>query len=202
MTTKNIVPSPESIVALFNEIDLADVSHGVEWYVEAYEISQDMAERHGITTEQAAGVISALSPQQAWAQNVRAAERFLSTGVRVHTESNMSKCRRILAGEDVWTVLNADKTQNFWLSIVTQGAEGICIDRHAIDIALGVRHTEKSRPNIGKRLYRAAAEAYKAAADLLNAEGANITPAEVQSVTWAEHVRRWSGVRTGEPVAL
>ena len=29
-----------------------------------------------------------------------------------------------------------------------------------------------------------------------------LTPAELQAVTWAEHVRRWSGVRVGEPVAL
>lgn len=198
----NTIPTPEAIVSLFNQIDLADVSAGVEWYTEAYGIACDYADRFGITPEQAAGVIAALSPQQGWAHNVKSAEKFLATGARVHTESNMSKCRRILAGEDVWTVLNADKTQNFWLSIVSQGAEGVCIDRHAIDIALGVRHTEKSRPALGKRLYRAAADAYRVAADMLNAEGANVTPAEVQSVTWAEHVRRWSGIRMAEPVAL
>lgn len=198
----NTIPTPEAIVSLFNQIDLADVSAGVEWYAEAYGIACDYAERFGITADQAAGIIAALSPMNSWDKNVKDAERFLATGVRVHTDANMRKCERILAGEDVHTVLNADKTQNFWLGIVSQGAQGVCIDRHAIDIALGVRHTEASRPTLGKRLYRAAAEAYRAAADMLNAEGANITPAEVQSVTWAEHVRRWSGVKMAEPVAL
>ena len=198
----NTIPTPEAIVSLFHQIDLADVSAGVEWYAEAYGIACDYAERYGISVGQAAGIIAALSPMNSWAKNVKDAERFLATGARVHTEANMRKCERILAGEDVHTVLNADKTQNFWLGIVSQGAEGVCIDRHAIDIALGVRHTEASRPTIGKRLYKAAADAYKAAADMLNAEGANVTPAEVQSVTWAEHVRRWSGVRMSEPVAL
>lgn len=198
----NTIPTPEAIVALFQQIDLADVSAGVEWYAEAYGIACDYAERYDVSVGQAAGIIAALSPMNAWAKNVKDAERFLATGARVHTEANMRKCERILAGEDVHTVLNADKTQNFWLGIVSQGAEGVCIDRHAIDIALGVRHTEKSRPALGKRLYRAAADAYRAAADMLNAEGAIVTPAEVQSVTWAEHVRRWSGVRMSEPVAL
>lgn len=198
----NTIPSPERIAEAFLAIDTADLSAGVEWYPEAYALAQDYAERFGITAEQAAGVIAALSPLQEWAQNVAAAERFLATGARVHTESNMSKCRRILAGEDVWTVLNAPKTRNFWLSIVTQGAEGVTIDRHAVDIALGVRHTEKSRPNIGVRLYKAAAEAYVKACDMLNAEGANVTPAEVQSVTWAAHVKAWGGVKLAEPVAL
>lgn len=198
----NTIPTPDAIVALFHQIDLADVSAGVEWYAEAYGIACDYAERYGVSVGQAAGIIAALSPMNSWAKNVKDAERFLATGARVHTEANMRKCERILAGEDVHTVLNADKTQNFWLGIVSQGAEGVCIDRHAIDIALGVRHTEASRPTVGKRLYRAAADAYRAAADMLNAEGANVTPAEVQSVTWAEHVRRWSGVRMSEPVAL
>ena len=198
----NTIPTPEAIVSLFHQIDLADVSAGVEWYAEAYGIACDYAERYGVSVGQAAGIIAALSPMTSWEKNVKDAERFLATGARVHTEANMRKCERILAGEDVHAVLNADKTQNFWLGIVSQGAEGVCIDRHAIDIALGVRHTEASRPTIGKRLYQAAADAYKAAADMLNAEGANVTPAEVQSVTWAEHVRRWSGVRMSEPVAL
>jgi hypothetical protein len=146
----NTIPSPEVIAEAFRSLDLADVSAGVEWYAEAYGIAQSYAERFGCSVAQAAGVIAALSPQQGWAHNVRSAERFLAdNSVRVHTESNMSKCRRILAGEDVLTVLNADKTQNFWLGIVSQGAEGVCIDRHAIDIALGVRHTEKSRPPLG-----------------------------------------------------
>lgn len=198
----NTIPSPEAIVKAFKAIDLADVSAGIEWYAEAYGIAESYAERFGITVGQAAGIIAALSPQQAWAQNVRSAERFLESRASVHTKVNMTKCERILAGEDVWTVLNADKTRNFWLGIVSQGAEGVCIDRHAIDIALGVRHTEATRPAIGKRLYAAAAEAYRAAAEALSAEGAILSPAELQAVTWAEHVRRWSGIRAGSPVAL
>lgn len=198
----NTIPSPATLVEAFHTLDLADVSAGVEWYTEAYGIAENLGIVYGVTTEQAAGIIAALSPQQGWAHNVKSAERFLATGARVHTESNMGKCRRILSGEDILTVLNADKTQNFYLGIVSRGAEGVCIDRHAIDIALGVRHSEKSRPALGKLMYRKAAEAYVTAAEALQAEGCVISPAELQSVLWAAHVARYSGHKTAEPFAL
>jgi len=202
----NTIPSPEVIADAFRTLDLADVSAGIEWYAEAYSIAESLSVVYGCTTEQAAGVIAALSPQQGWSQNVKSAERFLAdNSIRVHTESNMGKCRRILAAETreaILAILHADKTQNFFLGIATQGAEGVCIDRHAIDIALGVRHTEKSRPSLGKRLYAAAAQAYRDAADMLSAEGAVISPAELQAVTWAAHVERWSGVKMSEPQPL
>lgn len=199
----NTIPTPAHIIAAFHAIDdLADVSAGIAWYGDAYGIAETLGVVYGCTTAQAAGIIAALSPQQAWAYNVKAAEKFLATGARVHTESNMGKCRRILAGEDILAVLNAPKTQNFYLGIISQGTEGVCIDRHAIDIALGVRHTDATRPSIGARLYVTASQAYRDAAEALNAEGVCITPAELQSVTWAAHVAVWSGVKTGEPVAL
>lgn len=198
----NTIPSPEAIVNAFKAIDLADVSEDIDWYPQAYGIAENLGIVYGVTTEQAAGIIAALSPQQGWAHNVRSAERFLATGARVHTESNMGKCRRILAGEDILAVLHADKTQNFYLGIVSQGAEGVCIDRHSWDVAVGVRNTEKSRPAIGKRLYAAAAQAYRDAAAILNAEGAIVSPAELQSVTWAAHVVKWSGVKMDAAVAI
>ena len=202
----NTIPSADILVAAFRTLDLADVSAGIEWYAEAYDIARVLGIRYGVSTEQAAGVIAALSPQQGWAHNVKSAERFLAdNSVRVHTESNMGKCRRILAAQtrdEILAILHADKTQNFFLGIATQGAEGVCIDRHAIDIALGVRHTEKTRPSIGKRLYRDAADAYVRAAEALNAEGCVISPAELQAVLWAAHVGRVGGERTGEPRPL
>ena len=199
----NTIPTAENVLAAFDQIDLADVSAGIEWYAEAYGIAMAYGETYGVTAEQAAGVIAALSPQQGWAQNVKSAARVLAdVSDRVHTESNMSKARRILAGEDILAVLNASKTQNFFLGIVTQGEQGVCVDRHALDIAVGVRHTDKTRPAIGARLYAATAQAYIDAAAELQARGCVISPAELQAVTWVAHVKRWSGVKLAEPVAL
>jgi hypothetical protein len=199
----NSIPSPAILADAFRTLDLADVSAGIEWYAEAYGIAEVLGIRYGVSTAQAAGVIAALSPQQGWSQNVKSAERFLAdNSVSVHTRVNMAKCQRIIAGEDILAVLNADKTQNFYRGIISRGADGVCIDRHAIDIAVGVRHTERSRPALGKRLYRDAAQAYRDAAQALADEGCIISPAELQAVLWAAHVERWSGVKMSEPVPL
>lgn len=199
----NTTPSADILVEAFHTLDLADVSAGIEWYSEAYGIAETLSIVYGCTVAQAAGIIAALSPQQGWVQNVKSAERFLAdNSASLHTRVTMSKCKRILAGEDILAVLNASKTQNFYLSIVSRGAEGVCIDRHAIDIALGVRHTEKSRPSISVKLYRDAAQAYRDAAEALAAEGCLISPAELQAVLWAAHVKVWSGVKMDEPVAI
>lgn len=203
----NTIPSADILVAAFETLDLADVSAGIAWYADAYGIAESLGVVYGVSTLQAAGVIAALSPQQGWSQNVKSAERFLAdNSIRVHTEVNMRKCRAILAvetREDILSILNADKTSNFFLGIATCGAEGVCIDRHAIDIVTGIRHTEASRPNIGKRLYRDAVRAYEAAAETLSEYGCVISPAELQAVLWAAHVERWSGVKMGgEPVPI
>jgi len=192
MTT--LTPSAERIVDLFLSVDIADVNAGIAWYSDAYAISRGLAERFCISVAQAAGVIAAFSPMNEWDKNVRDAERFLATGVRVHTDSNMRKAARILAGEGIAEVLNAPKTTNFWESILSEGERGICIDRHAYDIATGVRHTDKGR-SIGVTAYRACADAYRDAALMLAEHGAVVTPAEVQSVTWEAWRKVWKNVR-------
>ena len=202
----NTIPSANILIDAFWTLDPADVSAGVEWYATAHSIAESMAICYGVTVDQAAGVIAALSPQQGWAHNVKSAERFLADNtVSVHTKANMVKCQRIVKAasrDEILAILHADKTSNFFLSIATCGEFGVTIDRHAIDIALGVRHTEASRPNIGKRLYRDAADAYVRAADALGAAGVHISPAELQSVLWDVHTKRHGGTRAGEPFAL
>ena len=55
--------------------DLRDISK--RWYDGANKIAQDFASKFGVTTEQAAGVIAALSPQMDWYKNVSLAERVI-----------------------------------------------------------------------------------------------------------------------------
>ncbi len=198
--TDTLVPQASRIVDLFLGIDIADVNAGIAWYGEARAISEELATRHGITVEQAAGIIAVFSPMNDWEQNVKDAARWLESRVIVHTPVFMRKAERILEGEDIRTVLNAPKTTNFWVSILSEGAEGICIDRHAYDIAVGVRHTDKGR-SIGIKAYRACAEAYAEAAEILSGMGCVVSPAEVQSVTWVAWRKVWKGIRNTVSVA-
>lgn len=183
-----LTPSAKRIAELFDSVDVADVMAGIEWYGEARDIAGILAERYGVTVAQAAGVIAATSPLNSWGANVQLAERILATRdfTSGYIRLGLGKCERILAGEDIATVLNGAKITNFWESIMSAGESGVCIDRHAFDIAVGVRHTDETRPGIGVRLYAACAEAYVQAAEMVSREGVTFTPAEVQSVTWVE----------------
>ena len=47
------------------------------WYVGANRIATELADKHGVTDEQAAGVLAVLSPQMDWYKNVALAERVM-----------------------------------------------------------------------------------------------------------------------------
>lgn len=199
MSTTTLTPDTmaDNILAVFHTVDLADASAGVEWYAEAFALCQRLSQETGYSPEQVAGVIAATSPLNEWGQNVRLAERILRAGglTSGYLGAGLRKCDAILAGADIEATLNGQKIVNFYRSIVSGGTNGVCIDRHAHDIAAGRRYADAERPSIGKRLYESMAAAYVIAAERLQSEGLAITPAEVQSVTWEAWRQEWKGVR-------
>jgi hypothetical protein len=50
-----------------------------QWYDTAHKMSKDIAQKYGVSHEQAAGVLAALSPQNAWDNNVALGDRLLDT---------------------------------------------------------------------------------------------------------------------------
>jgi hypothetical protein len=188
--------SADNIIDFFHGIDLADVSASVDWYHNARTFAEGLADEHSLPVERVSGVIAAFSPVNDWDKNRRDAERFLATGVNVHTAVFMGKARAILAGADILPTLGGLKIQNFHTCIVSAGAEGVCIDRHAIDIAKGLRQSEAQRGKLTPRQYAEAVYAYTEAAMRLSAEGCILTPAEVQAVTWEAWRVIHKGIRT------
>lgn len=59
-------------------------ARAAQWYVGANRIANEMAEQYGLTADQVAGVLAALSPQQDWFRNASLAQRVLA----VATEFN------------------------------------------------------------------------------------------------------------------
>lgn len=183
----------QNILDVFHTVDMADAAAGAEWYADALAFCQTLATETGYTVSQVAGVVAATSPLNKWESNKDLAARIVRAGglTAGYMGVGLRKCDAILAGADIEATLNGQKIVNFYVSIKTAGAEGVCIDRHAHDIAAGVRHSDASRPAIGKGLYAAISAAYIGAAESLHAEGLEITPAELQSITWeawrAEH---------------
>jgi len=188
-TTTTPVPRTAHITRLFRTATPEQVIAGAQWYSDAHEISSTLAAKHGLTTEIVAGIFAALSPLQSYGANVNLLVRFLAAG-GLHTgylSGGLAKGRAILAGADIESTLNGDKTVNFYRSIATAGVEGVCIDRHSWSVSVNTRYTGDSpMPSLSGKRYALAVDVYKRAASILSRElGETITPAQCQAVTWS-----------------
>lgn len=191
-----LTPNTRHITRLFRTATAEEVQAGADWYADAYRIAGVFAERYNVSREVAAGVIAALSPLNAWGSNLNLAARFLDAGGldAGYLKANLAKARAILAGAPIEKTLSGLKVVNFYKSIISQGREGICLDRHAVCIAVNDRSISNNIPKLSPKKYAEIAECYVRAAKILSREiGEEITPAQTQSVTWTLHRRLyWS----------
>lgn len=184
-----MVSMTANIVAVFKSATAYQLETGLAWYKDARGICEDFAAAHGVSVEVSAGVFAALSPQNSYAANVNLARRFLASQGTLTTGYlglGLGKARDIYSGAEILPKLNGLKTMEFYKSIISAGEDGICIDRHAYCIAVGERVAKM--PNLTPKRYAAVALAYTRAARALD-----LTPAEVQAVTWVVWRQRyWS----------
>lgn len=186
MANDTITPErvTRNITSVFRSGTAEQVAKGLAWYDVASDTAESFAGLYGVTFEVAAGVIAALSPNNSWGHNVRLAERFVAQGglTEGYFKANLEKASRILAGEDIPTVLNGRKTTNFYRSIITRGLDGITIDRHAWAIAVNQRG---ATPSLSAARYGFAVAGYERAASRLAVTGeGDLTAAQVQAITW------------------
>lgn len=190
-------PHTRNVTRVFRTATAEEIEAGRDWYRDALRIAETLATVHEIPVHQAVGVIAALSPLNSWGANINLTARFLEQGGMTtgYLKAGLAKATRILEAEtsdDVVTILNGNKIVNFFWSIYSAGVEGVCIDRHAMDIAFNVRHNDGTRPSLSAKRYNEIAETYVRAATILSRElGEEITPAQVQSVTWTIWRRRY-----------
>jgi hypothetical protein len=188
MTTNQYIPTIENVLDTFDKATPDQMAEGLAWYHEAHELAVTLDPANPL---RAAGVISAFSPQCRWDRNMQLARNAFAGDVSGHMGTVLSKVSRILVGEDVVTVLRADKTVNFALTMADpHHPTAVVVDRHAFDIAVG-RVTETEAKKILKRkgVYDAFADVYR-----LAARERNVSPSEMQAVTWV--VWRETRIRT------
>lgn len=169
-----------------------DYNAGLCWYQQAHDLAVTLATQYGYELWQTAGVIAALSPQQSWAFNQRAAAAAIeahSKGEPVtqqmtgQTQANVSKALRILDGEALTTTIGAclpksgHKVWSFAQNIIAPSvSRNVTIDRWAVK-AWATPETEFKHltPN---RYARCEAD-YQAAAAALG-----IMPSQLQAIVW------------------
>ena len=204
MTNKRVArANTRHIAAMLALASQADLSQGIEWYARAERLGHRLAHQYGCTFEQAVGVIAALSPNNRWARNCTDAESMIQAwsvgadplAVKVCTYGAMrAKAAQILAlaspdRETIAGILNGRKITAFFLSI-TGRADAVCVDGHAYAIWLGQRVPTTKTPSLGVKLYAEIARAYVLVAKRSQQLcGEQLTPAQVQAVTWVTYRR-------------
>lgn len=185
-----------NITAVFRTADAALIEEGIAWYSDAKLIAEAFAAKHNVSLSVSAGVLAALSPLNSWGANVNLAARMLASGGtldRGYLRANLAKARRIMA-EGTTDALGGLKVNNFYASILSGGAEGVTIDRHAWCIAHNDRSKSNNIPSMSPKRYAEIAERYVRAARILSAEyDMPLSAAVVQAVTWVAWRRRYWG---------
>ena len=161
-------------------------ARGVVWYRLAHNFAVGLAQDGGLhSTYDAAGLIAALSPQQAWDVNCDNATRLvIDPSIRVHTDLQMGKALEIYDGADWREILKGPKELSFADNISNpRRSQAVTIDRHAVKLALGsiVAKDKYGPEQILRRVgvYETIAEAYRAAA-----KRTGNLPLELQAITW------------------
>lgn len=211
-TPKRRAPRAETrhIATMLASASADDIAAGREWYERAERFASELASRHGVTFMQAVGVIAALSPNNRWVRNCADADSVCAAwasgrppeAVKVCTYgANLAKACQILrlpapTQKGIAAILlgkEGRKVQAFFLSI-TGRQDAVCVDGHAYAIWVGQRVPTTKTPNISARLYGTISRAYAlVAARSVDLCGVELTPAQVQAVTWVTYRRQLLG---------
>lgn len=182
------------ILKVFRSADAEQIAKGLAWYTEAHGHAQRIALDHGLTIEQAAGIIAALSPQVSWGFNLEWAELIaggdtVSRGLGI--SQNRAQAIRAYDGDPL-DILGGPKVRAFYQAILEGGlTDAVVVDRHAYDLAENERGSHLS---LTPKRIRNTADNYRMAAKRLNATGeAVVTACQLQAITWITwRARYWS----------
>jgi hypothetical protein len=184
----------------------ADILSGLHWYQRAYDLGVKLIHEYkGLTIEQAVGVFAALSPRNNWDKNCIDAEAMIKTWaiqgdydmLKVSTfNPNKRKAIAILEldmesvdTEAIPNILSGQKVVAFYRSIMGD-KNSVCIDGHAYAIFIGENISITKTPKISPKLFETIQRAYqlvaKRSADLC---GVELSPTQVQAVTWVTYRR-------------
>jgi hypothetical protein len=185
LATRAVLPATEvlaeNILAVYRQANPAHQREGAVWYQTAHTFAVGLAKRYGVSVEQAAGVIAALSPQLAWTLNERYADLICRTGDAPVLGRSKRNALAILDGANPLDVLRGPKTRAFFDNILRPDSSSVVtVDRFAHDIAVGEVFGERYRPTLERKGgYERIADAYRVAAESLG-----IPPLNLQAITW------------------
>jgi hypothetical protein len=181
----------QNIIDTYKKAQAHEIADGVNWYRDAQEWAQGVADRFEIPLRIVVGVCAALSPTNRWERNKVDAEHMLETFVSGGYVEDCAPCTYKTMRDKAWrileemptddqhvcAILRGPKITDFFLCII--GHDVCVVDGHAWCIANADRRTMQEVPNIGKKLRREIQDAYAVAGHVFNK-----TAYEMQAITW------------------
>lgn len=202
-------PTAANVLRIFREATPEDITAGREWYSKAHEDAVALATLGDGDVSRAAAVIAVLSPSTPWQRNVALARKAYTMAAEGATFDEITapqgegglgtmgnskrKAAALVLGADPESIVSGPKVIPFWQRIAeaaahNTNASSVVVDRHAFDIAVGEVTSDRIRGGfLGRKGgTHTVALCYVRAAAVLRRTGEcpDITPAELQAVTW------------------
>lgn len=200
-TTEQTLTYTTNIVNAFLDSSPDDVLDGMEWYARAHRLAIELDPNN---VQRACGIIAALSPLQYWPVNVANARKVYAGVPIFGLKKNVAKAYAIYNGGAPLDILGGPKVRAFYATILNPAiSHSVVVDRHALDIAAGIVQNDADRSAMVKVTkahngYDAIASAYRFAAAIISANGNNVSPAELQAITWTYWRRNHAANKHGD----
>ena len=160
------------------------------WYFEVNSYLRLLVECYDITLLQACGIMSALSPNNKFEQNINSLEKFLihKGNCKVSTfNGQKEKAKQILfmvnpTEQGIKDILRGDKTMAFFENLYRpETSDAVTIDLWQLRWALKVGVWKKDWGTLTTKRYKLVADAIR-----IKAEKHNMLPHQFQALTWTQ----------------
>jgi len=182
----------QNIINVYHHANADEIAQGKQWYADALQSAQAIADKHELPLHVVVGVIAALSPTNKWERNLVDADNMCDVFVSGGYAEDCTPCTYKKMRDKAWCILEempehaidvdpilkGPKITDFFWCIL--GEVDVCvIDGHAWCIAHNDRRTMQEVPFIGVKKRRDLQNAYATAA-----EACGLTAYEMQAITW------------------
>jgi hypothetical protein len=198
--------SAKNIVDAYHDSTPDERETGKRWYSDAHLLGRMLGSGDA---DKGAALLSVFSPQTAWPVNMMNAARSIELGHPVDkgigvTGRIKDTAQAIMDGKTGDAAFPSPKTRAFYRLIRNGGdlpgeSDGeVVIDRHALSVAAGKRLLkddvdgkvkEDQAPVDSPQGYAHIADMYRQAAEQLRSEGEDVSPHQLQAITWQRQQR-------------
>jgi hypothetical protein len=155
----SMVKMVDEIGSTIDNMGAATAARAGAWYFEANAFARELSERHGVSIEIAAGVISAVSPRMPWLRNKTVADAVLGSfrqysamgaldaarHIGMALSANVSMAVRIARGEAIETTLTGIKRRSFYNNIVApMTSDAVTVDTWVMVAFCNTTGTDKA----------------------------------------------------------